>query len=114
MYLGTFRQKAAEAERRGKAGKLHPFDWRITYTDIDQHTFAINIYECAMLKLADQFDCRELFPHVCRMDYLFSNYFHNAFRRSGTLADGNTCCDCWYQVPGDCEWSPEKGFTERK
>jgi len=114
MYLGTFRTKSAEAERRGKAGQLHPFDWRITYTDIDQNTFAINIYECAMLKLADRFDCRELFPHVCRMDYLFSHYFHNAFRRSGTLADGNPCCDCWYQVPGACEWAPEKGFAHRK
>lgn len=78
LYLGTFRRKAVEAERRGKMGQLHPSDWRIEYVNIDQNTFAINILDCAMLKLADQFGYRELFPHVCRMDYLFSHYFNNA------------------------------------
>ncbi len=114
MYLGVFRRKAKTAEQQGKAGTLHPFDWRVEYLDIDKHTFGINIYECGMLKLADQLGYREMFPQVCRMDYLFSHYFDNAFRRSGTLADGNICCDCWYQFPGKCEWAPEKGFIERK
>jgi len=114
MYLGEFRRKAAEAEKRGKAGQLHPFDWRIEYMDIDRHTFGINIYECAMLKLADKFGYRELFPTICRMDYLFSHYFDNGFTRTGTLADGNACCDCVYEYPGRCEWSPEKGFETLK
>lgn len=114
MYLGTFRKRAKRAEQLGKAHRLHPFDWRIEYIDIDRNTFGINIYECGMLKLADRFGYRELFPHVCRMDYLFSHYFHQSFRRSGTLADGNACCDCWYQAPGACEWAPETGFETRK
>ncbi|GAP13841.1 L-2-amino-thiazoline-4-carboxylic acid hydrolase [Longilinea arvoryzae] len=114
MYLGTFRKRAVRAEQLGKAGQLHPFDWRIEYTDIDRNTFRIDIFECGMLKLADLFGYRELFPQVCRMDYLFSHYFHQSFRRSGTLADGNLCCDCWYQAPGACEWAPEKGFEYRK
>lgn len=114
IYLGSFRKKAIEAERRGKKGLLHPFDWRIEYINIDKNTFAINIYECAMLKLADQFGYQDLFPQVCRMDYLFSHYFSQSFKRSSTLADKNSCCDCWYQFPGQCEWAPEKGFIDRK
>jgi hypothetical protein len=114
MYLGTFRKRAQQAEFRGKTNRLHPYDWRIEYSDIDRNTFRINIYECGMLKLADHFGYRELFPHVCRMDYLFSHYFHQSFQRTGTLADGNLCCDCWYQAPGSCEWSPENGFETRK
>lgn len=114
MYLGVFRKKAVVAEQRGKIGQLHPFDWRIEYVDIDRNTFAINIYECGMLKLADRFGYREMFPHVCRMDYLFSHYFDNAFQRTQTLADGDECCNCWYRFPGECEWAPEKGFENRK
>jgi hypothetical protein len=114
MYLGVFRKKAVEAERRGKAGLLHPFDWRVEYLNIDEHNFGINIYECGMLKLAKKFGYLEMFPAVCRMDYLFSHYFDNGFMRSGTLADGNLCCDCRYQFPGQCEWAPEKGFVDRK
>jgi hypothetical protein len=114
MYLGTFRKKAAEAERRGKSGELHPFDWRVEYVDINSSTFGIDIYECGMLKLADKFGYREMFPAVCRMDYLFSHYFDNGFARKGTLADGNKCCDCRYEYPGKCEWAPEKGFLDRK
>lgn len=114
MYLGVFRKKAPLAERNGRIGQLHPYDWRIEYEDIDRNTFRINIYECGMLKLADKFGTREIFPHVCRMDYLFSHYFGNAFKRSGTLADGDVCCNCWYQFPGECEWAPEQGFNNRK
>jgi len=114
MYLGGFRRKAIIAEERGKVGSLHPMDWRIEYRSIDGNTFTIDIYECAMLKLADKLGYREMFPHVCRMDYLFSHYFGQSFKRSSTLADGNICCDCWYQAPGSSEWAPEKGFINRK
>lgn len=113
-YLGGFRKKAIEAEKRGKEGSLHPFDWRIEYRGIDSNTFSIDIYECGMLKLADKFGYRDLFPHVCRMDYLFSHYFGQSFKRTGTLADGNECCNCWYQMPGYCDWAPELGFADRK
>ena len=111
-YLGVFRKRSSEAEQKGKAKTLHPFDWRIEY--IDKNTFRINIYECGMMKLAEKFGFSEMFPAVCRMDYLFSHYFSNSFMRTGTLADGCACCDCWYQFPGQCEWAPEKGFEDRK
>lgn len=114
MYLGVFRRMAVEAEYKGKNSMLEPFDWRIEYVDIDKNTFAINIYECGMLKLAQKLGFTEMFPHVCRMDYLFSHYFDNAFKRNGTLGDGCKYCDCWYKFPGQCEWAPEKGFLNRK
>lgn len=114
MYLGVFRKKAVQAEALGKAGQLPPFDWRVEYININRNTFGINIYECGMLKIANKYGYQEMFPTVCRMDYLFSHYFENSFQRTGTLADGNVCCDCWYQFPGKCEWAPEKGFTDRK
>lgn len=114
MYLGVFRKKAVKAEALGKAGKLPEFDWRVEYVNIDANTFGINIYECGMLKIADKFGYREMFPHICRMDYLFSHYFDNGFTRTATLADGDNCCNCVYQFPGLCEWAPEKGFITRK
>jgi len=114
MYLGGFRRKAAEAETKGKNGSLPAFDWRIEYQDINKNTFAIDIYECAMLKIAKKFGYLEMFPHICRMDYLFSHYFSNSFKRTKTLGDGDICCNCWYQFPGECEWAPEKGFADRK
>ncbi|WP_315115539.1 hypothetical protein [uncultured Clostridium sp.] len=31
-----------------------------------------------------------------------------------TLGDGDDCCNCRYIIGGSCEWSPEKGFVDRK
>jgi hypothetical protein len=38
----------------------------------------------------------------------------NRFVRSKTLGDGDSCCNCHYDLVGECEWAPEKGFAERK
>jgi hypothetical protein len=113
-YLGTFQRKASKAESMGKAGTLHPLDWRVEYKPGDRHTFGINIYECAFLKQAKRLGYMELFPTICRMDYLFSHYMDTGFVRTKTLGDGNDCCNCTYTFPGTCEWAPEKGFTDRK
>jgi len=32
----------------------------------------------------------------------------------GVLINGGDCCNCRYHIIGKCEWSPEKGFTDRK
>jgi hypothetical protein len=113
-YLGTFRKKAPVAELNGKQGKLHPLDWRVEYKDVDKHTFGVNIYECAFLKQAKRLGYMEMFPGVCRMDYLFSHYMDTTFVRTKTLGDGNDCCNCMYTFPGASEWAPEKGFEDRK
>lgn len=114
VYLGSFRRKAASHEARQIAGKLHPYDWKIAYRPIDANTYEIDILECAYVKLTNDLDARGMLPGVCRMDYLFSHLMGNGFTRTKTIADGDACCNCRYQLKGTCEWSPEKGFTDRK
>lgn len=113
-YLGGFRRSAARHEQRMKANKLHPYDWKIAYREIDDKTFEIDITECAMLKLSKDFDALGMYPAICRMDYLFSHYMGSGFERTKTLGDGDSCCNCRYHMRGSCEWAPEKGFEYRK
>lgn len=42
------------------------------------------------------------------------NRNHYGFERTKTLGDGDECCNCRYYIKGDCDWSPEKGFNDRK
>jgi hypothetical protein len=114
IYLSSFSRKAASHEARQKAGLLHPYDWKIIYRHIDDNTYEIDITECAYVKLTNALDARGMLPGVCRMDYLFSHLMGNGFTRTKTLGDGDECCNCRYQLKGTCEWSPEKGFTDRK
>ena len=114
VYLGSFSRKAASHEARQREGKLHPYDWKIAYRPIDANTYEIDILECAYVKLTHDFNARAMLPGVCRMDYLFSHLMGNGFTRTRTLADGDACCNCHYQLKGSCEWAPEKGFTDRK
>jgi hypothetical protein len=113
-YLNGFRKKAATHVALQEKGKLHPYDWHITYREINQNSFEIDITECGLKKLAHQFDADGLLPGICRMDYLFSNLMGNRFVRSKTLGDGDNCCNCHYDLEGQCEWAPEKGFTDRR
>lgn len=114
VYLGGFRKKAAEQERRFLEGHLHPYDYRIRYKPLEENCFQIDIYSCGMMRLCRDFDALGLFPSVCRMDYLFANRLGHGFWRSKTLGDGDDCCNCAYSMSGDCEWAPEKGFEDRK
>jgi len=113
-YLNGFRKKAAAHVEKQKIGQLHPYDWRIEYREIAKNTFEVDIRECALLRLAEDFDARALLPSICRMDYLLSHLMGNGFERTKTLGDGDDCCNCRYHIIGKCEWSPEKGFTDRK
>lgn len=113
-YFNGFRKKAAAHIERQQQSKLHPYDWRVAYREISDNTFELDIAECAMKKLAHDFDADGLLPGICRMDFLFSHLMSNGFERTKTLGDGDDCCNCRYQIEGSCEWSPEKGFINRK
>lgn len=113
-YLKGWRKKAPAFEKLGNENKLHPFDYKILYTKIDNNTFEINFYECGMKKLYEKFDVIGLMPGVCRIDYLMFNYMGVGFIRDKTLGDGNDICNCRYSLEGHCEWSPDKGFVTRK
>lgn len=52
--------------------------------------------------------------YPCRLDYLMANIKGNKFERTKTLADGDDCCNCNMMGLGYTEWSPEKGFEQRK
>lgn len=113
-YFSGFRKKAPAHELRQKRGDLHPWDWTIHSREIDRNTFEIDITRCAMQRFACEHGAEGMLPGICRMDYLFSWLMGNGFQRTKTLGDGDDCCNCHYQLEGTCEWSPEKGFAERK
>ena len=113
-YMGGFRKKAAAHVKKQNRGELHPYDWKVAYREIDKNSFELDITECALKKLAHDLDADGLLPGICRMDYLFSSVMGNGFVRTKTLGDGDDCCNCHYELDGKCEWSPEKGFADRK
>lgn len=113
-HMAGFRDDAALHEQRDKAGKLHPYDWKIAFTEVDEDHFKIDITECAMMKLSEDFDALGMFPTLCRIDFLAANVMGNGFSRTKTLADGDECCNCMYAVGGTCEWNPKSGFVDRK
>lgn len=114
IYVDSFRNKAARHIERQEQGKLHRYDWKINFRNIDKNCFEIDIVECAFKKLSEDFNVPQLLPGICRMDYLMANLMGNGFTRTKTLGDGDNCCNCSYSKVGYCEWSPEKGFIERK
>lgn len=113
-YFSSFRKKSKKHLIRQNENKLHPYDWQIEYRSIDVNSFEIDIKSCGIKKLAHDFDAEGLLPGICRMDYLFASLMKNGFTRTKTLGDGDDCCNCHYEMTGSCEWSPEKGFDNRK
>jgi hypothetical protein len=114
FYLNGFRRKAELHVKKQNTGNLHPYDWRVRYREISSNTFELDITECSLKRMADDFGVPDLLPSICRMDYLFAYLMDNGFERTKTLGDGNDCCNCRYHIIGNCEWSPEKGFIDRK
>lgn len=114
MYLNGFRKKAAAHMVLQQDKKLHPYDWKVVYREIDKDSFELDITECGLKKLTHDFDADGLLPGICRMDYMLSNLMGNGFVRTKTLGDGDYCCNCHYELAGKCDWSPEKGFVDRK
>jgi hypothetical protein len=112
--LQACRKKAKNHVEKQNIGKIHPYDWKVNYRDINTNTFEIDITECALKRMADDFGASDLLPSICRMDYMFSHLMGNGFERTMTLGDGNDLCNCRYHIVGKCEWSPEKGFVNRK
>lgn len=114
IYLSSLRKNAIRHIEKQKQNKLHPYDWKIAFRNIDNNSFEIDITECAYKKLSKDFGVEEMLPGICRMDYLIANLMGNGFTRTKTLGDANDCCNCRCSKVGFCEWSPEKGFNYRK
>jgi len=103
-YANRSRKMGISATQKGKVNNLHPYDWKIEYESVSKNKWIFNVSECYILKMAKQFNMTEMFPHVCRMDYLFSHYFRQGFYRDKTLGDGDNICNCCWEIPGNCEW----------
>jgi hypothetical protein len=114
VYLGGFRKKAPGHAMKSAQNDLPEYDYRLRFREIDGNTFEIDIYECGMKKLCEKLDALDLFPGICRIDYLVSHYLGCGFYRTKTLGDGDDCCNCRYEISGTCAWEPEKGFVDRK
>jgi len=114
VYLGGFRKKAEAHEIYSIQKKLHEYDYKIRYKNIDDNTFEIDIYQCGMKRLCEENGALGLLPGICRIDYLLSHYMGCGFSRTKTLGDGNDYCNCRYSMIGNCVWSPENGFDDRK
>lgn len=113
-YFNSFRKKSALHVKKQETTGGHPYDWEIRYRDVDDNCFEIDILSCGIKRLAKDFHAEGLLPGICRMDYLYANMMKNGFERTKTLGDGDECCNCRYFMEGDCEWAPEKGFSDRK
>lgn len=106
FYVSRHKKMGPWAMNKAKAGNLHPFDWKINYEQIDKNSWKIDILECYMIKLGKILGQSDIFPYICRMDYLFSHYFNQEFKRTMTLGDGDEKCNCYWKVPGQTDWPP--------
>ena len=113
-YYHSFQRKAASHLKRQELHQLHPLDWSIRYRVISDEAFEIDILSCPFEQLSKEFGVPGLLPGICRMDYLYANRMGNGFIRTKTLGDGDDCCNCHYEMTGNCAWAPETGFTTRK
>jgi len=114
IYLNSFRKKAPLHEKKEIQGKVHAYDFFIHFIPKDKKRFGIDITRCGMRTIAADFDALGIFPAVCRVDYMISEYLHLGFTRTKTLGDGDDCCNCHYEIGGICRWAPEEGFENRK
>ncbi len=114
IYLNSFRKKAKKQIERQNNGMCHPYDWDIKFRNIDKNSYEIDILKCEYIDYAKKFGAEGMLPGICRIDYLLANLMGNGFRRTKTLGDKDSCCNCHYELTGKCEWAPEKGFITRK
>lgn len=107
-------KKLKEEQKKGELGLLHPMDWKIEVLENDDGTYYCNMKECGALKVLKELEEDNIFPYPCRIDYLMAHLTGNKFERTKTLGDGNECCNNYMMGLGNTEWSPEKGFNQRK
>lgn len=87
----------------------YPGDWVFTYVDGDglNYDYRVDISECAILKFYREQSEEALVPYLCKLDFFLGKALGFRFEREGTLAEGNTCCDCRYLIKGETtDWNP--------
>ena len=86
--------------------KLGKMDFRISFKEKSKEEFSINVFECAGLKLAKKLaqNSENVFPTVCKLDYVIAKHLGYKLQRDGTLAEGAACCDFNFTYPGVTEY----------
>ena len=114
MYLNKFRKNAIKHIQKQNTVGVLPFDWEIKYRELGKSKFEICVLSCGICELSKTYDVQGILPGICRMDYLFSKYMHNGFERDKTIGNGDSICNCRYDINGESDWNPQKGFDSRK
>lgn len=94
--------------------QLHKYDWDIDYRKIDEDRFEIDIKSCGFIAYAKKYDCEDMLPGICQVDYMISHYMNVGFDRTETLGAGGRRCDCKYSMNGTCSFDIEKRLAERR
>jgi hypothetical protein len=112
-FIRNCRKKAQYHERRSLENSTHPYDWKISYREISEDIFELDIHECAIIKLSRDFDALDIFPWICQVDYLIASYGYG-LERSKTLADGDELCNSRFILSERSQWPLESGPVNRK
>ena len=66
----------------------------------DEYDLGYDYHECGICKLCQDEGCPELAAYLCRMDYVLADIMNMKLVRTGTIAEGASCCDFRYSKPG--------------
>jgi hypothetical protein len=96
------REMADESQQRQYVG-----DWVYRIVDDDAYEWGVDYVECGIWKFFGQQGAEEFVPHLCRLDFLASEWFDWGLVRTTTLAGGGECCDFRFKRRREAE----KGTT---
>lgn len=65
----------------------------------DEYDLGYDYHECGICKLCQDEGCPELAVYLCRMDYVLADIMNMKLVRTGTIAEGASCCDFRYSKP---------------
>ena len=65
----------------------------------DEYDLGYDYHECGICKLCQGEGCAELAAYLCRMDYVLADIMNMKLVRTGTIAEGASCCDFRYSKP---------------
>ena len=65
----------------------------------DEYDLGYDYHECGICKLCQDEGCPALAAYLCRMDYVLADIMNMKLVRTGTIAEGASCCDFRYSKP---------------
>ena len=106
--------KGAKRRMENPPASIHPFDWKMMYSEDDGDNFRIDITACGFIAYAKKYGSEGMLPGICQVDYMISHYMNVGFERTQTLGAGGSCCDGCYHINGHCDFDIEQQLAEKK